>query len=82
MYEGIRCTTGEFKVYARHNPGSGWVRSEGEWRSLTDGALPSRHSLLIARTGACVGQGANLTAAQIVRDLDQSADRRFRPELR
>jgi hypothetical protein len=58
------------------------VRSQGEWRSLQDGALPSRHSLVIARTGACVGQGANLTAAQIVRDLGTSADRRFRPELR
>jgi hypothetical protein len=82
MYEGIRCNTAEFKVYARYNPGSGWVRSQGEWRSLQDGALPSRHSLMIARTGACVGQGANLTAAQIVRDLGTSADRRFRPELR
>ena len=25
MYEGIRCDAGEVKVYARHNPDSGWV---------------------------------------------------------
>ncbi len=81
-YEGVRCATGQFKVYARHNPDSGWVRAQGEWRSLQDPALASRHSLEIARNGACMGRGTAPTAAQIVRDLRGGVDTRYRPELR
>ena len=77
MYEGLRCTTGDVKVYARHSPDSGWVPVRGaDWLPLHDRAQ-ARHSLLIARTGACVGRGANRSAQQIVRDLGSSVDRRF-----
>jgi hypothetical protein len=77
FYEGIRCNSGEFRVYARHNPDSGWVPvKDGPWRSLHD-RLPSHHSLVIARTGACMGHGPNRSAAQIVRDLGANVDRRF-----
>jgi hypothetical protein len=77
MYEGLRCNTGEVKVYARHNPDSGWVPARGgEWQALQ--SVPhSRHSLLVARNGACVGHGPNGNAAQIVRDLRSGVDRRF-----
>jgi hypothetical protein len=69
MYEGIRCNTGEFKVYARHYPDSGWKPvSTAPWRSLQDQPA-SRHTLLIARSAACIGRGTNGTATQIVRDL-------------
>jgi len=79
MYEGIRCSTGESKVYARHNPGSGWTIVQGsEWRPMQDAPLP-RHALLIARTGACIGHGTNQPAARIVRDLRASVDARFNP---
>src|SRR3990167_8808267 len=55
MYEGIRCNTGEYKVYARHNPGSGWViAKDTQWQQLQAAPMP-RHELIIARTGACVG---------------------------
>jgi hypothetical protein len=81
-YEGIRCGTGEFKVYARHNPDSGWVRAQDDWRSLHDSSLRSRHSLEIARNGACVGHGTSPSAEQIVRDLRAGIDTRFRPERR
>ena len=75
IYEGIRCSTGEYKVYAR-NTGSGWSMSGSDWRPLH--AQPqSRHSLLVARTGACLGRGPNRSAAQIVRDLRAPADQRF-----
>lgn len=77
LYEGIRCNTGEFKVYARHNPGSGWVVSKNaDWRAFTD-VPSSRHSLLVARSGACIGHGPNRSAAQIVRDLKSPIDSRF-----
>ena len=77
LYEGIRCRTGEGRIYARHNPDSGWVPvKDGDWRSLYE-TRPSRHSLLIARSGACLGGGPNVSAAQIVRDLGRGPDRRF-----
>jgi hypothetical protein len=77
LYEGIRCGTGEFKVYARHNPGSGWtVAKDTPWRSLHEPPV-SRHSLAIARTGACIGDGTNRSASQIARDLRAPVDKRF-----
>jgi hypothetical protein len=77
MYEGIRCNTGEYKVYARYNPGSGWSPTQDfAWRPVH--AQPaSRHTLLVARTGACLGRGANRSASQVVHDLRSPVDRRF-----
>ena len=77
FYEGIRCSAGEGKVYARHNPDSGWMPvKDGQWRSLHETAT-LRHSLVIARTGVCLGRAPNVSAAQIVRDLGRGANRRF-----
>jgi hypothetical protein len=77
MYEGIRCSAGEFKVYARHSPGSGWVvAKDAAWQSFKD-VPTARHSLLIARTGVCVGHGPNGSPAQMIRDLRRSSDTRF-----
>ncbi|MFC5498728.1 CNP1-like family protein [Caenimonas terrae] len=77
FYEGIRCSTGEVRLYARHSPDKGWVPvKDSLWRSLSE-ARPSRHSLVIARTGACNGNAANQSAAQIVRDLGGSVNWRF-----
>ena len=82
MYEGIHCKTGEVKVYARHNPDSGWVKAQDpQWKSLHEVAN-TRHSLLIARTGACVAGGVNGSARQIVRDLAAPVDSRFATETR
>ena len=57
-YEGIRCLTGEVKVYARY-------ASSGTWRALPDatwkplnGNQPSLHALALARQGACDGRAA------------------------
>jgi hypothetical protein len=77
IYEGIRCSTGEVKVYARHNPSSGWVPARtGEWVALQN-IRNSQYSLLVARNGACMGEAPNRNAAQIVRDLRSGVDRRF-----
>jgi hypothetical protein len=82
FYEGIRCSTGEFKTYARHNPDTGWVRMQADWRALNDGALASRHSIEIARGGACIGRGAALSASEVVRNLRAGPEVRDRPEYR
>jgi hypothetical protein len=77
MYEGIRCASGEVKVYARHNPDSGWVPARNaDWVDLRR-TPNSAHSLAIARSGVCFGRAPNGPVAQIVRDLKAGADSRF-----
>ncbi len=72
LYEGIRCTTGEFKTYARYNAGSGWViAKDPSWRALQG----VRHTLAVARTGACSGHAPNRSVADILRDLRHPAGR-------
>lgn len=53
MYEAIRCSTGEFKTYARYSSDGRWSSvSDASWRSMF-GSMPSRHALYFARAGAC-----------------------------
>ena len=53
MYEAIRCSTGEFKTYARYTSDGRWSpASDASWHSLF-GTLPSKHALHFARAGAC-----------------------------
>lgn len=52
-YEGILCTTGQVKTYARAGTNGTWVAiKQPEWRDLTDN-LPSRHAYAISKQGAC-----------------------------
>jgi hypothetical protein len=77
MYEGIRCASGEYKVYARYNTGSGWNPvTEPSWHSLY-APSPSRHTLSIARAGVCRGNAPNLSTERIVKDLRNPVDRKF-----
>lgn len=72
MYEGIRCATAEFRVYARHYPQTGWSSvSSQEWRSLY-ATNQSRHALAIARGGACDAAVPRMTVAEIVRALRET----------
>ena len=65
MYEGIRCSTGEFKTYARYSPDGRWnLVSNPDWRSMF-GNLPSKHALRFAKAGAC----DNVTPASSVREM-------------
>jgi hypothetical protein len=51
FYEGVRCSTGEAKVYARYS-GTDWQKIENpEWKSVGD--MPSRHTLALARQAIC-----------------------------
>ena len=79
IYEGVRCGTGEVKVYARHNPDSGWVPAKNsEWQVLQ--RTPNyRYSLYVARNGACFGPAPNGPPEQIARDLRRPPDEKFDP---
>ena len=82
LYEGLRCSTGEVKLYARY-AGDKWVPATGaDWKPLDKRDAATRHSLAIARGGACMGQGANRSPAEIARDLSRGSDNKFRPEYR
>jgi hypothetical protein len=77
IYEGLRCNTGQVKVYARHNPSSGWVPArEADWQDVHKVAN-LRYSLAIARGGACQENSPNGSPRQIAMDLRAPADRRF-----
>lgn len=77
MYEGVRCSTGEVRVYARHNPSSGWVPADNSlWQPL-ERTPNSRYSLVVARSGVCLGQAPNRDVPTILRDMRTGADRRF-----
>lgn len=55
-YEGILCTKGEVKTYARAGTNGKWVAvQQPEWKALTDN-LPSRHAYAIAKQGGCDGR--------------------------
>jgi hypothetical protein len=68
MYEGLRCATGEVKIYGRYNEGRWRSAPNVEWRSLYDGAA-IKHALNFARQGACSGTATPNTVAEMVRNL-------------
>ena len=69
MYEGIRCSTGQYRLYARHNESGGWTAlKESEWQPLY-GSAASRHALTLSLAGVCKDRAVNRSAANIVRTL-------------
>jgi len=69
LYEGMRCSTGEVRTYARYNASGGWNRSENnEWRSMW-GNPATRHTFMFARQGGCSGNATPLSVQDIVRSL-------------
>ena len=56
LYEGILCTKGEVKTYARADTNGKWTTVQNpEWKPMTDN-LPSRHAYAIAKQGGCDGR--------------------------
>lgn len=73
MYEGLRCNKAETRTYARHNPDSGWVKTnESEWKSFRD-VLRSGHASAIARQGLCIGAAPPTNAREGVQRLREAA---------
>jgi hypothetical protein len=69
MYEGIRCSTGQHRVYARYNAPEGWsVLNGSEWQPMY-GSAGSRHALALSLAGVCKDRAVNRSAANIVRTL-------------
>ncbi|MFT3778102.1 MAG: CNP1-like family protein [Ottowia sp.] len=70
-YEGIRCATGEYKVYARQTEGNPWSPSgEDDWKPMRgqSGVVVS-HPYRLARDGICIGTGVRQTVDDMVREL-------------
>lgn len=69
MYEGIRCSAAQHRVYARYNAAAGWSPlQDGDWQPLY-GSAATRHALTLASAGVCKDRAVNRSAANIVRTL-------------
>ncbi|MEO7380284.1 MAG: CNP1-like family protein, partial [Paracoccaceae bacterium] len=65
-YEGIRCQTGQVKVYARHGATGSWRAIEDpQWKPLRDNQ-PSLHALAIAHQGVCDGRAPSSRSASAI----------------
>ncbi len=72
MYEGIRCATGEYRVYARQVQGGPWTQSDDiSWKSMRalGGGVRVLHPFQLARDGLCVGASMRSSAQEMVREL-------------
>lgn len=75
MYEGIRCSTGEFKTYARYSADGRWIPvSSAEWRTMF-GNMPSKHALRFAKAGACDHTTPVSSVKELVNQLKNSNSR-------
>lgn len=69
MYEGLRCSTGEVRTYARAKPDGTWVPvTNSEWKSAYDISLP-RHSLRFAKAAACQNASPVSSVLELVKKL-------------
>jgi hypothetical protein len=69
MYEGLRCATAEFKLYARHTPGAGWsVVQNPNWQSLREPGR-SNHTSMVAKAGLCDGRAPPTSVREAVQRL-------------
>jgi len=69
IYEGLRCSTGQVRIYARGNPDGSWTSvTNSEWKSVYDLSLP-RHSLRFARVAACDSAAPVSNVRELVRKL-------------
>lgn len=69
MYEALRCSTGEFKTYARYSLDGKWSPvANPVWRSVFED-LPSKHALWFAKAGACDAAAPPLSVSELVNKL-------------
>jgi len=80
MYEGIRCSTDEFRVYARQVKGQPWEQADDSgWRSMSgQSGILVQHPLELAQGGICDGPTMTATVHQM-EQLLRSSD--LRPDL-
>jgi CNP1-like family len=69
MYEALRCSTGEFKTYARLTPEGKWqANPNSQWQSVFAN-VPSKHALRFAKAGACDGAAPAMSVDELTRKL-------------
>lgn len=68
MYEGLRCGTGEYKLYARYNVDKWTPVGTAEWKSLWE-STRIKHPLAFARQGGCDGRAPPTSVRDVVRRL-------------
>lgn len=66
FYEGVRCATGEMKVYARHSSGAWQPVSAPEWTRIATSS--ARHTMELAKA-LCLGRAPRNWPGDIVREL-------------
>lgn len=79
-YEGIRCSTAEYRVYARQVQGDAWQPSSDDgWKPMLgqSGTLV-RHPLQLARGGLCDGPAVRASVADMVRALRSGNEALYR----
>ncbi|MEO6293328.1 MAG: CNP1-like family protein [Burkholderiaceae bacterium] len=70
FYESINCNKAEFKIHARHSGKGGWAIVERpDWRSMYDKAPPSKHALMLAKQGACMGNATAQNATLMMHSI-------------
>jgi hypothetical protein len=68
FYEGMRCTTAEYKSYARFGDDGTWKTiSNSEWKRL--GAQNSRYTQVLASQGLCRDRAPRISVEDIIRAL-------------
>jgi len=70
-YEGIRCATAEYRIYARQTEGNPWTTvSESRWKPMRghSGVLVA-HPLQLAQGGLCLGTTLRRSVAEAVQEL-------------
>lgn len=71
-YDGLRCSTGEVKTYARYTADGRWIPVDSaKWRSVFDVTTP-KHSRRFARAGACDSGAPVGSVRELVAKLKQS----------
>lgn len=73
-YEGVRCNTAEWRVYARQVKGGAWTdMGESGWKPMTThrqgSSSGAQYALRLARDGLCIGPAVRLSAREIEREL-------------
>jgi hypothetical protein len=70
MYEAVRCSTGEIKVYARYNKDSGWaIAKDPQWNPMR--SQVSTHALRLANQGMCTGAAPASTVREVVKSVSR-----------
>ncbi|MDR0458631.1 MAG: CNP1-like family protein [Burkholderiaceae bacterium] len=82
MYEGIRCSTGQFRIYARQVKGQPWEKADDSaWRGMDEQTGPGvllRHPQQLAQGGLCDGPAITATPDKMAQLLRSSE---LRPDL-